>query len=300
VKLFSKDSSNFLVINGDNQKVLILKILYLLFNFIHNSFSRLRLRQYPIRRINFSNEQLKEIITSNIKISPARLLSEAFWINLKYDKISIFLKHKIRIMDLGCGAGKLSELTNKFDTEVKYTGIDSQAYFSRKISTNITFEKADYLEILDYMPFSLIVSQSALEHFELDLKLFKLITNYTQNGQPLIQIHLVPSFNCLSLYLMHGFRQYGSCSLNRIFQLHSKGSQFLIVALGGKKAKRFHFWHITIPLILSRIFTKFNLKENSYSIHPENVQDDQDSPGTEIFYAIIITHNIKQDINELI
>jgi hypothetical protein len=196
--------------------------------------------------------------------------------------------------------GKLSELKNMFGSKVKYLGIDSQAYFSRKLSNDIIFKKADYLEILDYTPFNLIVSQSALEHFELDLKLFKLISDYLRNGEPLIQIHLVPSFQCLSLYLMHGFRQYSPGALNRIFQLQSKGSQFLVVALGGKKAKRFYFWHITIPLILSRLFTKFNLEESTYSIHPECVQSDQDRPGTEIFYAIIISHNIKQDINELI
>jgi hypothetical protein len=103
--LFARDSSNFLVINGDHQKVLSLKILYLFFNFIYNFLSRLQIKRYPLRRIKFSDIQLKQIITSNSKISPARLLSEAFWLNLKYDKISIILNHDIRIIDLGCGGG---------------------------------------------------------------------------------------------------------------------------------------------------------------------------------------------------
>jgi len=298
--LFSKDSSNFLVINGDHQKVLILKILYFLFNFIYNFLSRLQIKRYSFRRIKFSNIQLKQIITSNIKISPARLLSEAFWLNLKYDKISMILNRDIRIIDLGCGRGRLSELKNMFDSKVNYLGIDSRVHLGRTLSNDVIFKKADYLEILDYTPFNLVVSQSALEHFELDLKLFELISDYARNEEPLIQIHLVPSFQCLSLYLWHGFRQYSPGALNRIFQLQSPGSQFLVVALGGKKAKRFHFWHITIPLICSRFLPKFNLKKGSYDIRPEYVQDDKTRTGSEIFYAVIITHNVKQNINELI
>src|SRR5208283_5417616 len=67
---------------------------------------------------------------------------------------------------------------------------------------------------------NLIITQSALEHFEKDLNFFRQIADHVaRTRRPIVQFHLIPSAACLTTYPWHGVRQYTPRTISRITRL---------------------------------------------------------------------------------
>jgi hypothetical protein len=288
--VFDMRSSNFLVISGDQQSNFAAKLFYVPINFIVNILGRLSKLKFKIIYPKFSIEQIESAIEVNPSASPGRVLSNIFWESLNFKLILDLLDEPVKIIDLGCGSGSLSSLTSKFPKPTHYIGIDSQNRFMQGQNIEINFVQTNALNIGNYLPANLIISQSALEHFKLDLPIFKDLFQFSEvYKKPIIQIHIIPSFTCLRLYLNHGYRQYTPRVLNRILRGLPKNSSAQIVMLGGKNCNSFHFWKITLPTFI-KIFRKIKLA-NKTTIQ-ESILKDLKYKKSVTFYALIIYHNI--------
>lgn len=97
----------------------------------------------------------------------------------------------------------------------------------------------------------MIISQSAAEHFDEDLRFFEHIRDYVRAVQgPVLQVHLVPSQACLRLYHLHGVRQYTPRTLSKITRLFGPETYAVLYGLGGRASNRVHYSFITKPSLL--------------------------------------------------
>lgn len=180
--------------------------------------------------------------------SPARILGEAF---ILYELPKLTAPRRLRVLDIGCGSGRMSDLLAKAGYGGQYIGVDVQDRFDGARWQGGTFT-IDFVlgdaHKLDLEPgFDLIVSNSALEHIPDDRRLIaRLQTLLAQHG---MQVHLVPSTWALFLYLWHGYRQYGRGAIAARFT----GQYTQVYKLGGAACFLVHFIFITVPELLLRI-----------------------------------------------
>jgi hypothetical protein len=156
----------------------------------------------------------------------------------------------IRVLDVGCGQGqygpKLQEASG--GRIARYHGVDARARDTwRGLEERhpwIGFTAATAREALRRMPegTNLVVSQSALEHLEDDLGLFHALRAWVDRVDgPVLQIHLVPSTECLALYGLHGVRQYHPRSLAGLARLFAApDARAVAFRLGGPSCNRLH------------------------------------------------------------
>ena len=266
-------------------------------NVFFNSFpilsKKLLLRKFPVR----IGAAEKVASRQNSPISPGRFLSDIFWESLDYKKLNSALGDQLRVIEIGCGSGKYGDLISKFSCISSYTGVDIQS--NRNWSdfdpnqfnfVEDTYEKFEY--IVDNQ--NLIITQSALEHFEKDLRLFKKIDDYASTSQfPVASIHVVPSASSLFTFLWHGIRQYGKFHLRRLHLSSPNCSEFLIFTLGGLPLNWFHFKHVTIPQIFLRIPLISQDKSAYFAELLEAINRDirKSSSRFSVFTAIVIFWN---------
>jgi 2-polyprenyl-3-methyl-5-hydroxy-6-metoxy-1,4-benzoquinol methylase len=179
--------------------------------------------------------------------SPTRVLSEAFVV---HELPNITAPREIRVLDIGCGSGRMSGLLGQAGFSGHYVGVDVQNRFAdarwQGGPFTTEFIEGDAHDLILQPGFDLIVSNSALEHIPDDGRLIaRLQTLLTPNG---LQVHLVPSTWALFLYLWHGFRQYGRATIAARFP----GQSPLVYRLGGTACFLVHFMLITIPEVLLR------------------------------------------------
>jgi SAM-dependent methyltransferase len=234
---------------------------------------------------------------SNIKASPSRRLSGLFFLKLPWDKIESELG-EIHVMDVGCGKGNMAILLQDFSgARIKsYTGLDIVAHSQwQEISTLnpwIHFRSSDSKEIRKHIPdaTTLIVSQSALEHFENDLTFFREIRDFIDEKRtPALQIHLFPSPACLELFGLHGVRQYTPRSVSIIAKLFEKNSFSILFPLGGAASNRVHREYITRPLAATGIDLRdMRTAEYDRAVKSALLQDMTDNSHNPSFYALVI------------
>lgn len=202
-----KTSTSIHSINADAGLPHHMKIAYLFANWINNLFPKLnvdpRIEQGRFRPQNVEGF-FSEVYS---RCSPSRLLSDLFWAGLDWENISQVLGG-IRALDIGCGSGRYVTRLGRFSGNriESYHGIDvyearewkdiaakhPHALFSRYDGEDISFALRRCA--------NLVITQSALEHHENDLLLFRQLAAYTRESPfPVTQIHLVPSAVCLKL-----------------------------------------------------------------------------------------------------
>jgi 2-polyprenyl-3-methyl-5-hydroxy-6-metoxy-1,4-benzoquinol methylase len=179
--------------------------------------------------------------------SPARVLAEAFII---HELPNITAARRIRVLDIGCGSGRMSDLLGKAGFTGHYVGVDLQNRFAgarwQGGAFTTEFIEGDAHSLDLPRGFDLIISNSALEHIPDDSRLIaRLQTLLAPDG---LQVHLVPSTWALFLYLWHGYRQYGRAAIAARFP----GSLLQIYKLGGGACFLVHFMLITVPEMLFR------------------------------------------------
>lgn len=201
---------------------------------------------------NVSHKAGLEDSWGNPPVSPSRFLCDSFWSAL--DLSSLYSKRPIRALEVGCGTGRYGlNLKQKLGEELAlYRGVDiieDQNWEEQKALNNFEFYVDKAENVQHYLSdINLIFTQSALEHFEHDLVFFRQLAEYVNSAQePIWQVHLIPSAECLQTFLWHGYRQYTPRTISKITSLFSDGEKISIYRLGGISANRIHIYYITLP-----------------------------------------------------
>ncbi len=231
-------------INGDAPMSAFRRIRYVMRNMLRNigGFAApVSMRQWALPHQILTDHDIRGT-------SPARILGEAFII---HELPKLTTPRHLRVLDIGCGSGRMSDLLAKAGYGGHYTGVDVQDRFDSAKwqggAFTVDFVKGDAHELDLESGFDLIISNSALEHIPDDGKLIaRLQALLAQHG---LQVHLVPSTWALFLYLWHGYRQYGRGAIAARFT----GPNTQVYKLGGAICFLTHFTFITVPEILLRI-----------------------------------------------
>jgi hypothetical protein len=243
---------------------------------------------------------------SHSMASPPRRLSELFLAKLPWSAIRSELG-QINVFDTGCGSGeyglKLASLSgNNINS---YTGVDIREHPNwekvKKIYPNYRFYRLDSGEIGDYIPkeTNFFITLSALEHFDNDLVFFRQIREFIlSNNKNVIQIHLVPSIQCLWFFLYHGIRQYNSRTISKITKMFDDFSYSLLFNLGGKNCNSLHYKFITKPVLILNQGDLRQAMTQEYdrllrSAIKEDMARPQKSPS---FYALVIHSNYRNKL----
>lgn len=228
-------------INGDDTLSPKQRILYL----GQNLWRNLSLCTNSLPCHNFSSNRLDR---TSRGASPNRALTEAFFVN---QVPKLMAPSSIRVLDIGCGPGQMSELLAQAGFSGSYTGIDIEDRFAHGPNMSTAFERTFILSDAHALPedqsFDLILSSSALEHIENDVKLLEKLSRITSPQG--IQVHLVPGSWSLPLYLWHGWRQYTLCSLSK----RTSPDQTQVYKMGGIASFLLHFIFITLAEIILRL-----------------------------------------------
>ena len=177
------------------------------------------------------------------------------------------------MVDVGCGSGNYGVIFFSFSNGriFKYTGLDTKFNQNWKVleerSNIFTFKKANSASILSHIPedTNVIISQSAVEHFDEDLSFFLQVREFIlRNANNTIQIHLLPSSVCLKLYLFHGVRQYTPRTVSIIARIFSSFSYCVLFRLGSKECNALHYKYITKPLLIKKVEDLRETKSKEY------------------------------------
>jgi len=232
--------------------------------------------------------------------SPTRFLCDSFWNDLHWESIITKLNNEIHVLEVGCGSGKYGEIIQAqvgsyFNS---YFGIDVQKHKSwnkLKIDDRYDFIVGDAKNISSHLPGkNVIITQSALEHFDEDMIYFEQIQEYVNNvDESILQIHLIPSASCITTYPWHGIRQYTPRNISKITNLFSDNSSITLTSLGSRNVNKTHRKYITVPLLFLRQDNRFKNRESYLSDLRKSVNSDnfEHDPNSSAFYALTIHTN---------
>lgn len=190
--------------------------------------------------------------------SPGREYSNQFL----YENFSELLPNKeIKMLDIGCGSGYIREIFYNLGYRLFYTGVDIEKHKDFEHFNKYTL-KSDFIhtKIEDFNTknkYNLIFSISALGHIENDILAISKTDKFLEKSG--VQIHIIPSFWSLLLYLRYSYGRYTPTYLKRLFGKNSK-----IYRLGGSFSFFLHLFFITIP---EAIFKNTKLRRSS--IYPK-------------------------------
>ncbi|MFZ5759340.1 MAG: class I SAM-dependent methyltransferase [Thermodesulfobacteriota bacterium] len=248
-------------INADSQLSPAQKGLYFVVNAINNLFPMRNVDQRIVVQSFLPETGYTNHKHMNPLSSPSRYLSDLFWAQRDWQSIQDMLGGEIRVLDIGCGSGRYYPKLMAFSGGriVSYHGIDIHPFaeWSRHQWGNGVVDFSVYdgrgLELpLSRRP-NLIISQSAFEHIEEDMTVFRQLADYCRSsGFSVMQIHLVPSSACLKLYMLHGIRQYTPRTISKVTRLFGNHHVFTLYMLGGKRCNDLHWNYITKPLLMKK------------------------------------------------
>ena len=298
-KVFNKRSSSFHTINSDYPMNLAAKFGFMAFNFLNNVTNFPKRKSYY--REYFFSKYEDVINTANQKITPARFLSNALWASINFDFLRSIVGGNLNVLDVGCGSGQYRSVF-KLRPSDSYLGLDisTSPYWQMAVSHNVNFAETTYEKVADFLPGkNVLITQSALEHFNFDLKFFQNIhETVSSTGQALIQIHVFPAKSTLRTYLWHGIRQYNLRTIGKIVKLSDPQFPAILVSLGGKNTSAFHWKSITIHQIMHRSERFFTTKGNYLEDMMTSLAKDssENNSNYAVFYALIMQHNLDQKL----
>lgn len=294
----SRESSSYHTLNSDFKLPFFSKYLYLFVNAILGFIPVWPSKNLPINKFIPNLELSKRVASQqDSAVSPGRFLSNIFWESLDYNSLSAVLRDQLRVLELGCGSGVYGKKISNLHDIYSYTGVDIQSNQNWSELDPELFEfRKDTYENFDLIVTNqnVIITQSALEHFEKDLTLFRLINSYASAREfPVVSIHLMPSASSLYTFLWHGIRQYGRLHLKRIRSKSSNSSQFQVYTLGGFPLNWFHFRKITLPQIFSKSPLISSDKEKYFVslLSATKLDSMKSSSRFSVFTAIVILWN---------
>lgn len=296
---FSSDSSSFHCLNADLGLRWLNRKLYVLLNAMNNYYPHLDLDP-KLQQSQFLTTRVDEL-WGNLPapdLSPSRCLCELFWMELPW---SDFVKElgEIHLLDVGCGRGEYGERLSNYSRGSinSYTGVDIRAYPEwqlRQESLGHTFLTYDGKHLQSSIPdkVNFIITQSAIEHFSLDLFFFKQVRSFIEKSKRrIVQVHLFPSAVGLKIFPFHGVRQYTPRTISRITRLFPDSSKQLFL-LGGEQSAKLHYEFITSPIKKKNVDMRQGNKEQYQLLLPEAIKEDIKSRSQPpIFYALILRSN---------
>jgi hypothetical protein len=270
---------------------------------MNNSFSFILKRKFSIKYLRLElSETLALKLSKETQISPARFLSDEFWKKIDIGSIKDALGEELSCIEFGCGDGAYGKLLQDKEPSLDYTGVDIKkplswlpGLTSKSLFVQNTYTNASELIIGK----NLIITQSALEHFEKDLFLFAEIARIAKmKHQRLIQIHVFPSASCLKTFLWHGIRQYNFRSINRIIKISEVKEMPILVCLGGPNSNSVHFKTITMNMIKKDTHKMYTSQEGyEFAVANAIKQDEvKRKPTKATFYALILQHNLEKKL----
>jgi hypothetical protein len=293
--MLSRESSSFHTLNSDFKLSIFNKYLYLFLNafvgFLPSKFSG----KLSINKFCPSSETAEKVASEETgAVSPARFLSNVFWESIDYETLTALVGNRLSVLELGCGTGVYGEKISKLTDISSYTGVDIQDHpnWHQLDPQKFKFLRDTY-ENFDLFASNqnLIITQSALEHFENDITLFEKINSYAISCDfPVVSIHVMPSACSLYTFLWHGIRQYGRLHTGRLNSASSDSSQFRIYTLGGYLLNWFHFRNITFPQILHKTALISQGKDRYFTLLLDAAKRDAKRKSTRfsVFTAVVI------------
>lgn len=259
-------------INGDQPLNFKQKIRYLLFNLVRGlagPFVFLNMKSWRRQKIEPGLD------------SPARKYIDGF---LAGNISRLRLPQEAKILDIGCGSGYVRKIFYDSGYKLDYTGLDIKKDDNfEKLSRYSARSRFICSRIEDFITeekYDLILSVSALEHVENDQLAISKGFEFLKVGG--VQVHIIPAFSSLFLYLWHGFRQYNPRRIKKLFQ----GVSIKIYKLGGF----FSFLlHLSVITILEIILRRQGLRRLKGYLAAVNIANKLDYflPFCPAFYAVI-------------
>lgn len=240
----------------------------------------------------------------DVTASPARKLCDLFWLSLPWPRIATELGGSVRVIEVGCGSGKYGLLLKNALGEAfgGYVGLDVEVHdeWAALQSDSITLIQADVSTIEEHLAErNMIITQSALEHFDEDLVLFRKIEKHVQTTiGPLIQVHLMPSAGCLTTFLWHGVRHYTPRTVSRLTRIFGTRTLKRLYFLGSANANRIHRRYITYP----GLFGKGDRRQTRQALYDQELQEavlrDEIAPKKyeACFHALVLQSRVAHDI----
>lgn len=212
--------------------------------------------------------------------SPGRQYLNSF---LKTELPSILPNKNVSILDVGCGTGYIRNILESIGYSGEYVGVDvfRESKFSENSSNfSIEFVQSKIEDFETEKRFDLVISNTSFEHIPDDFKAAEKSNKLvSENG---VQIHIMPAFWSLPIYLLHGYRQYNPARIKKLFPNNT-----VIYRLGGTFTFLLYFFLITIP---ERLTAKMLFRKTS--LYPKFLnfanKADKILPFMSTFYIVVI------------
>lgn len=292
---FERYSSSWHVINSDYPMTRVKKIMYLILNGTLIFLPALK-RNFVSEKFNPSSKLLEEMTRSHTApVSPSRFLSDSFWRSLDWAEIEGDIASPIRILEVGCGSGRYGTLIGSVHPIESYCGLDLNASrdWQNIDRRNFQFFQSSFENFHEIVrDQNVIITQSALEHFDKDLLLMRQIGNYAkQREEKTYAIHLIPSSVGLFKFIFHGIRYYNLRTINKLVANSNHPSSTTVYFLGGPFSNCFHIMRITLrSLFLKKPITTIPSHEYYSGLQKAVSRDTKfgflNSPS---FYGIVMT-----------
>lgn len=214
--------------------------------------------------------------------SPSRALTHLFF---DLELAGVRPPGRLRVLEIGCGSGSLAGHLARLGYGGEYVGVDLGNRFAADAAADAafarTFHQMDIHEFRCDRPFDLILSVSALEHIPDDDRLVRRLgAMLTPDGA---QVHLLPSGWGLAAYLWHGWRQYPTHAIERLFDMR----RTTVWAIGGAGSLALHVLFITVPELLLRSSFRGRWPEAYSRMLRCALRIDRYLPWTPVGYAVV-------------
>lgn len=300
--LFSTKSSSFHAVNYDGGLSLPECAVWRVGNWLNNHMlPNLGAKELAVPFVARMEDVDVSMLTD--ESSPARTLVDIFWMKLDWKKLASALG-ELHICDIGCGRGDYGPFLMKSSGGVvrSYTGIDiksNERWDYNILEGGIEFIRSDSHEVCEVIPSkcNVLVSNSAVEHFDEDLLFFQQLRDYAVSASgPIVQVHTLPSAAGCRMYGYHGVRQYTMRTLRRITTVYEGTDAWpLAYCLGGPASTQVHLDYICNSELgdLRSKYPEEYVTQKMKAISAELEVPDMEHP---CFYALLIAHGGKLEL----